>query len=161
MDMKTQFRLLITIILIFILSAGIGLANAALEHVTWRDYEEGIAFAKKTNKPIMITFLSERCRYCKRMEKNTFTDLAVVKTLNEKFVSIKVDVKSNANLARMYGATYLPTTVFITPQEEGIGKIIGYRSPHDLLVVLEFVGDGFYQRMDFKDFLHMRRESNK
>jgi thioredoxin-related protein len=144
-----------------ILSAGIGLANAALDHVVWRDYEEGMAFAEKTNKPIMITFLSDRCRYCNLMEKKTFSDREVVRALNEKFVSIKVDVSRNAMLARMYGATYLPTTVFITPQEEGIGKLIGYRSPYDLLLVLEFVGDGFYQRMSFEDFLRMRGKRKK
>jgi thioredoxin-related protein len=159
--MKSKFRLLITIFPLVILSAGIGLANAALDHVVWRDYEEGIAFAKKTNKPIMITFLSERCRYCNLMEKETFSDREVVRALNEKFVSVKVDVRRNAMLARMYGATYLPTTVFITPQEEGIGKIIGYRSPDDLLPVLEFVGDGFYQRMDFEDYLRMRGKRKK
>lgn len=159
--MKFQFRLLITIFPLLILSIGIGLANAAVDHVVWRDYEEGIAFAKKTNRPIMITFLSERCRYCKRMEKNTFTDLEVIKALNEKFVSIKVDVSRNAMLAHMYGATYLPTTVFITPQEEGIGKLIGYRSPDDFLLVLEFVGDGFYQRMGFEDYLRMRGKRKK
>jgi thioredoxin-related protein len=158
MDMKTQIRLLIAIFSVLILSVGIGLANAALDHIVWRDYDEGIAFAKKTNRPIMITFLSARCRYCKRMEKNTFTDLEVIKALNEQFVSIKVDVMKDGNLARMYGATYLPTTFFITPQEEGIGRLIGYRSAHDLLPVLEFVGDGFYQRMDFEDFLRMRDE---
>jgi thioredoxin-related protein len=159
--MKTKFRLLITIFPVLILSAGIGLANAALEHVVWRDYEDGIAFAKKINRPIMINFFSEQCRYCKLMEKNTFTDLEVIKALNEKFVSIKVDVRKDGNLARMYGATYLPSTFFLTPQEEGIGRVLGYRSAHDLLPVLEFVGDGFYQRMDFKDFLRMKGKQNK
>jgi thioredoxin-related protein len=61
----------------------------------------------------------------------------------------------------MYRATYLPTILFITPQEEGIGRLIGYRSPHDLLPVLEFVGGGFYQRMGFEDFLRMRGKRNK
>jgi thioredoxin-related protein len=159
--MKSRFRLLITIFPLVILSAAIGLANAALDHVVWKDYEEGIAFAKKTNKPIMITFLSDRCRYCDLMEKKTFSDREVVRALNEKFVSIKVDVSRNAMLARMYGATYLPTTVFITPQAEGIGKLIGYRSPYDFLPVLEFVGDGFYQRMSFEDFLRMRGKRKK
>jgi thioredoxin-related protein len=159
--MKSKLRLLITIFPLVILSAGMGLANAALDHVVWRDYEEGIAFAKKTNKPIMIAFLSDRCRYCDLMEKKTFSDREVVRALNEKFVSIKVDVSRNAMLARMYGATYLPTTIFITPQEEGIGKLIGYRSPNDFLLVLEFVGDGFYQRMSFEDFLRMKGKRKK
>jgi thioredoxin-related protein len=159
--MKSKFRLLITIFPLVILSVGIGLANAALDHVVWRDYEEGIAFAKKTNRPIMITFFSDRCRYCNLMEKKTFSDREVVRALNEKFVSIKVDVSRNAMLAHMYGATYLPTTVFITPQEEGIGKLIGYRSPDDFLLVLEFVGDGFFQRMGFEDYLRMKGKSNK
>ena len=159
--MKTKCRLLITIFPLLILSVGIGPANAALDHVVWRDYKEGIAFAKKINRPIMITFISEQCRYCKRMDKKTFADLEVVRALNEQFVSIKVDVNRNVNLARMYGATYLPTILFLTPQEEGIGKIIGYRSAHDLLPVLEFVGGGFYQKMDFEDFLRMRGKKKR
>jgi thioredoxin-related protein len=159
--MKFKFRLLIAICSVLILSAGIGRANTSLDHVVWRGYEEGMKFAKKVNRPIMIIFLSERCRYCKLMEKNTFNDLEVVKALNGKFVSIKVDVKRNGTLARMYGATYLPTIWFITPQEEGIGRLIGYRPPHDLIPVLEYVGDGFYEKMDFEDFLHMRDKSKK
>jgi len=159
--MKSKFRLLITIFSFLILSAGIGLANPSLDHVVWRDYEEGIQFAKKVNRPIIIAFFSEKCRYCKLMKKDTLSDLEVVKALNGKFVSIKVDVNRNGDLARMYRATYLPTIWFMTPQEEGIGRLIGYRSPHDFIAVLEYIGDGFYQRMGFEDFLRMRGKSKR
>ena len=159
--MKSKVIMLITMFPVLILAAGIGFANTAPDHVVWRDYEEGIQFAKQVNRPIMINFFSERCRYCRLMDKNTYTDLKVIKALNEKFVPIKVDVKKHGDLARMYRATYLPTIWFITPQEEGIAGLIGYRPPHDFILVLEYIGDGFYKEMEFEDFMEMRGKSKK
>ena len=159
--MKFNYRYLIIIFALLFLSCEFGFAGSFPYHVVWRDYEEGVKFARETKKPLMIAFFSERCRYCKLMDKVTFNDLEVVKTLNEKFVSVKVDIGQNGDLARLYMVSALPTIWFLTSEGEGIGRIFGYHPPRAFLPVLEYIGDGYYEKMVFEDFMRTRGKGKR
>jgi cytochrome c biogenesis protein CcdA/thioredoxin-related protein len=57
-----------------------------------RDYEEALAEAKKTNKPILIDFTGWACVNCRRMEENIWTDPEVRKRMLDSFIVVSLYV---------------------------------------------------------------------
>ena len=62
------------------------------------DYEEGLAYAKKMNKPVFIDFTGHSCANCRVMEKNVWTDPEVLKRLNNDYVVIALYVDDRHEL---------------------------------------------------------------
>jgi len=56
------------------------------------DYEQGLACAKKLNKPIYIDFTGHGCVNCREMEANVWSDPRVLKRLKDEFVVISLYV---------------------------------------------------------------------
>ena len=50
-------------------------------HAAFDDYEAGMAYAKKVNKPVMIDFSGFGCVNCRKMEASVWTDPTVKQTL--------------------------------------------------------------------------------
>lgn len=59
------------------------------------DYEKGMAYAKKVNKPIMLDFTGFACVNCRKMENNVWSDARILPILKEQvvLVSLYVDDK--------------------------------------------------------------------
>ncbi len=65
---------------------------------TFFDYEEGMAAAKKMNKPVMIDFTGHACANCRKMEREVLSDPSVTKLLKENFVVISLYVDDRFEL---------------------------------------------------------------
>lgn len=68
------------------------------------DYEEGMAYAKKVNKPVMLDFTGKGCVNCRKMEDYVWVDPRVLKLLKEEYVviSLYVDLKRELPEAQKY-----------------------------------------------------------
>lgn len=62
------------------------------------DYEQGLACARKLNKPIFIDFTGHGCVNCREMEANVWSDPKVLKMLREDFVIIALYVDDKTRL---------------------------------------------------------------
>jgi thiol:disulfide interchange protein len=62
----------------------------------FKDYEEGLAYAKERNKPILIDFTGHGCVNCRKMEEHVWVKDDVWKKLNNDYVlvSLYVDDKT-------------------------------------------------------------------
>ena len=62
--------------------------------VTYFDYEEALAVARKLHKPLMLDFTGINCVNCRAMEAQVWSDPSVMKRLKENFIiaSLYVDV---------------------------------------------------------------------
>lgn len=63
----------------------------------FKDFEEGVAHAKATNKPILLDFTGWACVNCRKMEENVWSDPEVYAEL-EKFVLISLYVDDRKQL---------------------------------------------------------------
>jgi len=63
------------------------------------DYDEGLAYAKKIHKPVMIDFTGHACVNCRKMEANVWPDKAVSQRINEEYVLIQLYVDDKTDLA--------------------------------------------------------------
>jgi len=59
------------------------------EELKWYDWNEGILKAKAEGKIALIDTYTDWCHWCKVMDKNTYTNKAVVDLISSKFVPIK------------------------------------------------------------------------
>ncbi|MEM0575612.1 protein-disulfide reductase DsbD family protein [Flavobacterium polysaccharolyticum] len=68
--------------------------------VIFDDYEEGLAYAKKVNKPIMLDFTGFACVNCRKMENNVWSNPNVLSILKEKVVVISLYVDDKRELPK-------------------------------------------------------------
>ncbi|RUM63379.1 MAG: thioredoxin [Sulfurimonas sp.] len=82
--------------------------------IVWeKDFHSGVVKAKKLNKPILFVVSNHSCRYCVKLEKTTFSDKRVIKTLNKDFVSIISYSDENDYTPRELLRSATPTSWFL------------------------------------------------
>jgi thioredoxin-related protein len=89
--------------------------------------------AKAQGKPILVYARSEVCGWCKKFEDETFTNKTVIKTLNENFILLSIDVyeqKSESINLRVRGT---PTEVFLNENGIEMNRIPGYTETQPFL----------------------------
>ncbi|MDD2952022.1 MAG: cytochrome c biogenesis protein CcdA [Parabacteroides sp.] len=69
-------------------------------HAAFDDYESGMAYAKKVNKPVMIDFSGFGCVNCRKMEASVWTDPKVKQHLENDYVLITLMVDDKTKLPR-------------------------------------------------------------
>lgn len=79
-------------------STGVSSATALPENAhigplgitAFHDYEEGLAYAKKVNKPVLLDFTGHACANCRKMEENVWSDAEILKILKNEIVLISL-----------------------------------------------------------------------
>lgn len=119
--------------------------GASATQIGWVPYDEGVAVAKKTNRHMFVDFTATWCGWCKKMEKETFSQPEVIAMLNNNFIPIKVwgDLGNSLNIdgykitekefANSRGVQGYPTFVFETPARQPITSFSGYRDAATLM----------------------------
>ncbi|MEZ4720432.1 MAG: protein-disulfide reductase DsbD family protein [Flavobacteriales bacterium] len=64
----------------------------------FHEYEDGLAFAKETNKPILIDFTGYACVNCRKMEENVWPDPEIYSRISEDYVLISLYVDDRKEL---------------------------------------------------------------
>lgn len=64
----------------------------------FKDFDEGVAEAKRTGKPIMIDFTGWACVNCRKMEEQVWSRDEIFKVINEDYVLISLYVDDRKNL---------------------------------------------------------------
>lgn len=67
-------------------------------HAAFTDYDEGMANAKKVNKPVLVDFSGFGCVNCRKMEAAVWTDPAVKEVIENDYVLITLMVDDKAEL---------------------------------------------------------------
>lgn len=68
--------------------------------VVFDDYDKGLAYAKKVNKPIMLDFTGHACVNCRKMENNVWSDERILTILKNQVVVISLYVDDKRELPR-------------------------------------------------------------
>lgn len=80
--------------------------------------------AQETGNNLVLVFTADWCQYCKPLEKQLLDNM---KDINEQgWIVCFVDYDSNKDIAKKYGVTGLPTSVFLNGQKSI--KQLGYSS---------------------------------
>jgi thioredoxin-related protein len=129
-------RTLILLSLSFLIRFGVN----AQEQIKWMKFEEAIAANAKDPKMILVDVYTDWCGWCKKMDKETFTDSKVVAHLKENFYAVKLNAENTNRKFEFMGKTYseaemaaamrvrsYPNFVVIEPKLQNIAQLPGYR----------------------------------
>lgn len=150
------------IILILMLALLAGVVQASLTQaggggIQWLSYAEGRQRGEAENKKVFLVFNADWCRYCLKMEKETFQDPTVIAYVNRNFVPISVNSDKQQDIASKYNVRGLPSTWFISGKGDTIGPIPGYIASDRMLKILKYIGTDSYLSMSFEDFVEKRK----
>lgn len=65
----------------------------------FKDFDEGVAYAKAENKPILLDFTGWACVNCRKMEENVWSESDIYPILKEEYVLISLYVDDRKELA--------------------------------------------------------------
>lgn len=75
---------------------------------TFKDYDNGMAYAKQVNKPVLLDFTGYACVNCRKMEERVWPDPQILEILKNKVVLISLYVDDNRDLPK--GEVYTSET---------------------------------------------------
>lgn len=126
---------------IIVLLIVIGLVNCASTNrgtgeskINWLyDWTEASSKAQAENKPIMISFYTDICPTCEKLDSDTYSNDELSAFLNTNFICLKSNTTKN-NLYQNYSnIDYVPTIIFSSPDGTEIDRIVGYLPPNEFL----------------------------
>jgi thioredoxin-related protein len=142
---------------VFALSAVIFLATSAFiinndkKEIKWLSIEEAYKLNQKEPRKIFIDVYTDWCGWCKKMDRDTFSDPEVAKFVNENFYAVKMDAEDQDKivlaqdtttqqmLARSMGVSGYPTIVYMKEDFKTIHVVPGYQKADAFLKNLESV----------------------
>lgn len=109
-----------------------GSANAA--KVNWtEDIEGALQQANQSGQLVLLKFTADWCGYCKKMERETFTQPAVAEVVNTGFVPVLVDADKHKDLVKHLKIRGLPAILIVSPEMVILDRISGYQTEAKLL----------------------------
>lgn len=147
------------------------------EKINWMSIQEAIAERENSSSPkkFIITIYTDKCGWCRKMDKNTFSQEFLAKTINEKFYPVKFhadsketvffkgrEFKSLKGLRAGYHelVEYLlkdniqyPSVVFLDEEYNILQTIAGFQYADDFEKMVEFYGDDHYKVMSWRRFI--------
>ncbi len=120
----------ISLLTIYFLASSFKHASKPAEDLKWMGFNDGYELAKKKKKIAMVDCYTEWCGWCKRMDRDTYSDPAIQKKIAESFVPIKLNPELNQTYVldgKQYNGKQLldllsnnslsgyPTIIFIIP----------------------------------------------
>ena len=111
--------------------------------VDWqKNYDSAVEKAKKEKKIVMVDIYTDRCGWCKCLDRDTYSDQNVQAKLAKDFVSVKVNPEKSdagAKLAQQFGVRGFPFIGFVGTDGKLVTQISGYLPAAEFLKKLEQV----------------------
>ena len=75
-------------------------SDCPLDLDCFKDFDEGLAYAKENNKPILLDFTGWACVNCRKMEENVWSKPKVYQLLKENYVLISLYIDDRRKLPK-------------------------------------------------------------
>ena len=141
--------------------------------VKWYTIEEADALLKSDPKPLFIDAYTDWCGWCKKLDKDTFSDPIISEYLNTNFIPVKFNAESKEAVtflgrefindgkagkahqlavALLQGKMSYPTVIFMSEEGELLSPLSGYKTPKEIEPFLVFMGEKKFLNEKWEDF---------
>lgn len=169
-------RLIIVISSLLALSSlGMQPANfAPQDEIHWLSIDQAYERAQTDGKKILIDFYTDWCGWCKRLDRDTYSQAEVAAYINTHFHPVKFDAEQRQQLT-LAGRTYkflnkgrrgvhefaavmmngrlsYPSTAILQADLRPVTVVPGYHGPEEMLMILTFLGEDHYQQTSWEAF---------
>lgn len=154
--MKTGKFILCSIIMLMLAAPQ---AFAASE-IKWQPFDSAVKKSGTGGKLIYLYFNTDWCGYCRKMEKETFSDPRVAQYLNQEFIPVSINPekdKKGGKVASAFRVRGFPASGFSPDGEKAIAVQPGFIPPDMFLVMLKYLGSGSYKKMSFESFMKNKK----
>jgi uncharacterized protein YyaL (SSP411 family) len=93
--------------------------------------------AHRTGKPILVYVTAEKCAFCRKMERETWSDPAIAKMVEAGFVPLKLHADTHPNEIATLKIRAFPATVLVTPQGKPFAGRVGFVDSAKLVEMLQ------------------------
>lgn len=123
------------------------------DKLEWLGWNDGYAKAVKTNKILLVDAYTDWCGWCKKMDRDTYTNAEVIKKINQYFIPVKFnpeikDVMYKIDDQSLTGpqlysqlsrgeATGFPTVYYVFTNKKALFLDAGYKDASAFLQVLD------------------------
>jgi thioredoxin-related protein len=150
---------------LILLSSFFILHSTASAQVKWHSIDEA-ANAKIGTRIYLVDFYTDWCGYCKKMDRETFSDATVAKIINKYFYPVKFNAEGNSTF-NWFGQTYTPnsgrrrahsfarglqgypTTVLYLADGKPLQAVPGFYSAQDFVIILWYFASGDYKKYPY------------
>jgi len=120
--------------------------------------------AELEQKKIVVHVYTDWCAWCKKLEREVYTDERIGQIVNEYYYAVRLNAESEeeiifngrkikmSELSASLGVKTYPTTVFIDSNGQTIGQQVGYMEVEVFEKLLAYVGSNAYKSVLFDDF---------
>ncbi len=128
-------------------------------------YDEGIEAAREIGKPVFVYGGRIGCGYCERNNKETFSDPAVKKMMEDQYVLVYLDTESSDRLtletgerisemqyAQRANLVGTPFFVVLDPQGHELTRLYGYQPKDHIVAFNRYVDEGLYTKESFHKY---------
>jgi len=132
--------------------------KAQKEAITWYSFEEVIDKVEESPKMILVDVYTDWCGWCKKMDKETFTDKEVISYVNQNFYAVKLNAEDGKRKFDFRGKEYseqemasamrvrsYPNFVIMDAAMENITQLPGYREADPFVEALVALLENFKQ----------------
>ena len=131
----------------------------------WLAWDQGMAEASATNRPILVDVYTDWCGWCKRMDRDVYAREDVRGYLKRYFIAVRLNAESpdevrwgdrtltSRALAQQLRVSGYPTTIFLRSNGEHIANVPGYIPADRFKLMLQYIGEDHIGRGEsWQDF---------
>ncbi|MFD2512580.1 thioredoxin family protein [Pontibacter locisalis] len=142
------------------------------EKIKWLTIEQAAERMKKEPRKVVIDVYTDWCGWCKKMDKDTFTDPKVAALINEHYYPVKLDAEGKEPItlngqtytfkseyrshelavALLQGQMSYPTTVYLDEKMNMLAPVPGYFDARNFAKILRYFGEDHHKSMNFQEY---------
>jgi len=137
-------------------------------------FDDALKAAQEQNKKVIVDVYTDWCGWCKKMDRDSYSNKDIKELINDDFIYVKLDAESysvvhyrgksytGVELAAFFEVSGYPTHVFLEPDSKVIefkydkynmNNLPGYFNASDFKKVLEYMRDEKYKDTDLSTIL--------